>query len=153
MTALPPQADFDPDGHIWDVVVIGAGAGGAAAGFAIARQGRSVLFLERGKPLDQDDTVVRGAPFSWNGDADAALRHGWWPDPLFRNEDGAETPSRLPLGCGTGGSTALYGMVMDRLRREDFTPRRFFPDAPDRLRGARAVLRRGGAALSRAGHA
>ena len=34
------------------------------------------------------------------------------------------------LGVGTGGSSALYGMVMERLFPQDFTPRRYFPDAP-----------------------
>ena len=127
---IAPDA-LEPESHIWDVVVIGAGAGGATAGFAAARLGRSVLFLERGKSLDDDGSVVKGTPFSWESDEDAALRHGWWPDPFFRKEGDAEVPDRLPIGCGTGGSTAVFGMVMDRLRREDFTPRRFFPEARD----------------------
>ena len=42
----------DPVGDIWDVVVIGTGPGGAVAGFNLARRGRSVLFLERGRLFD-----------------------------------------------------------------------------------------------------
>jgi choline dehydrogenase-like flavoprotein len=115
--------------HLWDVVVVGTGAGGATAGFALARAGKSVLFLERGKLLDRDPTVVRGEPFSWNDDANDALRHGWWPDHLYRRDGGADVGSYVPLGSGTGGSTSLFGMVMDRLRPEDFTPRRCHPTA------------------------
>jgi choline dehydrogenase-like flavoprotein len=131
MTAweIPPQ---DAEGHLWDVVVVGTGAGGATAGFNLARLGRSVLFVERGKIVHHDPTVVKGVPFSWTGDSERALNHGWWPGPAYREEDnGVSVPAGLPLGAGAGGSTALFGSVMDRLRPQDFTPRRFFSDVPD----------------------
>jgi choline dehydrogenase-like flavoprotein len=121
----------DPESELWDVVVIGSGAGGATAGFALARAGRSVLFLERGKLLHQDPSVTRGQPFSWTGDAEAALRHGWWPDCVYRRDGEREVAEHLPLGCGSGGSTALFAMVMDRFRPQDFEPRRFFASAGD----------------------
>ena len=117
--------------QVWDAVVIGAGAGGATVGLAIARAGRSVLFLERGKPLDTDATVVKGRPFAWRGGQDAALRHGWWPEPVFQRDGASERPNQLPIGCGTGGSTAVFGMIMDRLRPVDFMPRANFPDASE----------------------
>jgi choline dehydrogenase-like flavoprotein len=134
MTTIPldvvPQ---DPEDHVWDVIVIGTGAGGATAGFNLARLGRSVLFVERGRLLHHDPTVVRGAPFTWRGDPELALNHGWWPRPLYRREDehAAAVPMRPPFGSGAGGSTAQFGAVMDRFRPEDFTPRRYFPDIPD----------------------
>ena len=121
----------DPEGHVWDVVVVGAGAGGATAGYAAARLGCSVLFLERGKRIDHDPAVIKGRPYSWRGGAEAALNHGWWPKPVFRKEGESESPEYLPLGCATGGSTAVFGMVMDRLRPQDFTPRQFFADVGD----------------------
>jgi len=38
MTVVPPEATpQDPEGHLWDVIVIGAGAGGSTAGFNLAR--------------------------------------------------------------------------------------------------------------------
>ncbi|MGH9831011.1 MAG: FAD-binding protein, partial [Blastocatellia bacterium] len=50
MKAVPLEAiSQDPEGHVWDVIVIGTGAGGSTAGFNLARSGRSVLFVERGK--------------------------------------------------------------------------------------------------------
>jgi choline dehydrogenase-like flavoprotein len=120
-----------PEAHVWDVIVIGTGAGGATAGFNLARLGRSVLFVERGKLLHDDPAVARGDPYSWTDHAEKALNHGWWPRPLYQQIDGAIVPTKPPIGCGAGGSTAHFHSVMDRFRPEDFTPRRFFPDAPD----------------------
>ncbi len=126
-------APQDAEGHVWDVVVIGTGAGGATAGFNLARLGHSVLFVERGKLVHHDPGVVRGAPFSWNGNSETALNHGWWPSPVYyrAQEGGSSIPIPLPVGAGAGGSTALFGAVMDRFRPEDFTPRRFYAKIPD----------------------
>ncbi len=121
---LAPQ---EAEGHLWDVIVIGTGAGGSTAGFNLARLGRSVLFVERGKLLHHDPSVVRGASFSWTDNAEKALNHGWWPSAVHyrEEEDGASLPTRPPNGCGAGGSTAQFNAVMDRFRPQDFTPRRF----------------------------
>jgi len=134
MKAFPGEVTpQDAEGHLWDAIVIGAGAGGSTAGFNLARLGRSVLFVERGKLLHHDPTVVKGVPFSGRGTPETALNHGWWPRPLYRREeeDGASVAERPPIGSGAGGSTAQFGAVMDRFRPEDFTPRRFFSDVPD----------------------
>jgi choline dehydrogenase-like flavoprotein len=134
MSAVPLEAvPRDPEAQIWDVIVIGTGAGGSTAGFNIARLGHSVLFVERGKLLHDDPAVIRGKPFTWKDDPEAALNHGWWPQSLYyREEDGgAAVPVRPPIGSGAGGSTAQFGAVMDRFRPEDFTPRRFFSDLPE----------------------
>ncbi|HUN99673.1 MAG TPA: GMC family oxidoreductase [Bradyrhizobium sp.] len=133
MKAGPSQiAPQDAEGHLWDIIVIGTGAGGATAGFNLARLGRSVLFVERGKLLHYDPAVARGVAFSWTGDPETALSHGWWPRPIFYwEEEGlAPIPMRPPIGSGAGGSTALFNGVMDRFRPQDFSPRGFFPDAP-----------------------
>ncbi len=120
-----------PEAHVWDAIVIGTGAGGATAGYNLARLGRSVLFVERGKLVHHDPTVARGKPFSWTDDPEKALAHGWWPRPLYQQYDSAIVPTKPPIGCGAGGSTAHFNGVMDRFRPQDFYPRRFFPDAPD----------------------
>ncbi len=123
----------DLEGHLWDAIVIGAGAGGATAGYNLARLGRSVLFIERGKLLHRDPAVRQGVPFSWSGNAEAALNHGWWPGHFYRreNEGGHAVPERPPVGCGAGGSTSQFNAVLDRFRPQDFTPRRFFPGVSD----------------------
>src|SRR5271165_3876313 len=126
-------APQDAEGHLWDVIVVGTGAGGATAGFNLGRLGRSVLFVERGKLLHHDPTVVRGVPFSGKGNPETALNHGWWPRPVYYREaaDGASVAMKPPFGSGAGGSTARFGAVMDRFRPQDFTPRQYFPDTPD----------------------
>src|SRR5437660_632905 len=109
MTALPSEvAPQDAEGHLWDVIVIGTGAGGSTAGFNLARLGRSVLFVERGKLLHHDPTVLKGVPFSRMGNPETALNHGWWPHPFYHREekDGAAVIERPPVGSGAGGSTA-----------------------------------------------
>jgi choline dehydrogenase-like flavoprotein len=123
----------DPEDHLWDVIVIGAGAGGSTAGFNLARLGRSVLFVERGKLLHHDPSVVRGAASSWKGNPETALNHGWWPHPVYcREEEGGPSVAiKPPIGSGAGGSTAQFGAVMDRFRPEDFTPRHFFSEMPE----------------------
>ena len=74
MMAVPSEiVPQDAEGHLWDVIVIGTGAGGSTAGFNLARLGRSVLFVERGKLLHHDPAVVRGVPFSWTGNPETAL--------------------------------------------------------------------------------
>ena len=133
MTLIASEAvPQDAEGQVWDAIVIGTGAGGATAGFNLARLGRSVLFVERGKLLHHDPMVARGDPFWWVADAEKALNHGWWPRPFYQQqEDGMPVPTRPPIGCGAGGSTAHFNSVMDRFRPQDFTPRRFSPNAPD----------------------
>jgi len=128
VTGPVPAAASDAEANVWDVVVVGAGAGGSTAGLAAARLGRSVLFLERGRRIDHDASVIKGRPYNWIGGPEAALKHGLWPQPLFRKDGDSETPDYQVFGCGTGGTTAIFGMVMDRLRPDDFTPRRFFAD-------------------------
>ena len=132
MMAVPSEiVPQDAESHFWDVIVIGTGAGGSTAGFNLARLGRSVLLIERGRLLHHDPAVVRGV--SWTGNPETALRHGWWPRPFHEREEeaGAPVPTRPPVGSGAGGSTAQFNAVMDRFRPQDFTPRRFFPGVSD----------------------
>jgi choline dehydrogenase-like flavoprotein len=133
MNTVPGQIlPQDAEGHLWDIIVVGAGAGGSTAGFNLARLGRSVLFVERGKLLHHDPAVVRGEPFSWADHPETALNYGWWPGRLYyRPEGGAPIRTPPPIGAGAGGSTAQFNAVMDRFRPEDFTPRRYFRDLPD----------------------
>jgi choline dehydrogenase-like flavoprotein len=109
---IPPN----PQERLWDVVVIGTGAGGAAAGFNLARRGRSVLFVERG-PLFQVGSVLTHATMQ------TPARRGWWPDNVYERTPEGDRLRSHPVGCGAGGSTALFAMVMDRFRPIDLTPR------------------------------
>lgn len=109
----------------WDVIIVGAGVGGATIGYALAKKRKRVLFLERGKFLQKDPNVVAGMKVSEGADETSRLLHGHWPDKIRRNVQGKNHDFHHPLGCGTGGSSVIFGSVMDRFRPADFTPRQF----------------------------
>jgi len=101
----------NPQDDIWDVVVVGTGAGGGTAGFNLARLGRKVLFIERGAHLLPD----------WA--ANASRRDpAWWPDAVGPKGNASE---QAPIGCCVGGSTSIFGMVLERLSPLDFEPGRY----------------------------
>ena len=121
----------------WDVVIVGSGMGGATLGLALARAGKAVLFVEKGRDLAATGTnALRGQP----AEADASYRRA---SPLERRAllarsgrvteelvDAARGRPVLPeLGCGTGGSSGLYGMVLERFFPADFEPRGQHEDA------------------------
>ncbi|WP_164021067.1 FAD-dependent oxidoreductase [Pyxidicoccus trucidator] len=120
--------DTELDG--WDVVVVGTGMGGATLGHALARQGRSVLFLERGPARQSTEApaepmeATQGTALVAPSRKERLMRAGQWPEPL-RQELHAREPRSFPhpLGVGGGGSSSRFGMVMDRFFPEDFTPR------------------------------
>ncbi len=114
---LPDPQDQD---RLWDFVVIGTGAGGATAGFNLARQGHSVLFLERG-PLRTDESDDEPAHGLSRGRAFAVP----CPERIARKTAKGEQLGELKIICGTGGATAVFGMALDRFRPQDFAPRRF----------------------------
>lgn len=126
----------------WDAVVIGTGVGGATLGYALARAGERVLFLERGENYlgnpralrgDYMETLAASAPDS--SEEDNFRNGGRWRGEIF---DAAQNRYFRPfLGAGAGGGSALYGMLMERFFPSDFTPRRFHAadtesDLPDR---------------------
>src|SRR6185503_7627294 len=106
-----PVADYvpeHPERDDWDVIVIGTGMGGSAIGYELARRGRRVLFLEKGKLL-HGEPVAFGAlpPDADDAVIEARLRVGRWPKPLQGRTTFGETAFIAPWGCGSGGSTAL----------------------------------------------
>ena len=139
----PAWIPEDPERTVWDVVVVGAGMGGATAGYELARRGKRVLFLERGRFLQREPGAERGDLGDQSSDPDTRLRRGHWPlsiEGTVRVGDGinrlqaalsaGELDFFAPLGCGTGGSTILYGATLERFFPSDFRPREKFPDAP-----------------------
>jgi choline dehydrogenase-like flavoprotein len=125
----------------WDVIVVGTGMGGGMLGYSLARSGRKVLFVEKGhSTLPGTPDTIRSAipekaePRAYRSAAtynDALARAG-------RSTDEIEDISgRVPLrfvpfiGSGTGGSSALYGMVCERFFVRDFTPRQDFRNPGD----------------------
>jgi choline dehydrogenase-like flavoprotein len=120
---------FSADAKLWDVVVVGTGIGGATAGYVLARGGLSVLFLDRGRDMAgrADQLVGDWAERFFQADGEILpfntylQRAGRWTENVLKKSEGNK--KLLPtLGQGPGGSSALYGMVLERFFPSDFGP-------------------------------
>jgi choline dehydrogenase-like flavoprotein len=106
-----------------DVVIIGAGAAGAAAAWRLATQGVSVVCLEQGDWLDQSNAP--SLTQAW----ERALQTRFHPNPNIRRAPADypvaddDTPIRPALYNGVGGSTLRWGAHFPRLRPSDFRVR------------------------------
>lgn len=107
-----------------DVLVIGAGAAGAAATWRLARAGIRVLCLEQGDWVKPES--LRSADPAWE-------RHrlqDWNPNPNIRRLpadypiDDRHSPLRPLLFNGVGGSTVMWSGFNPRFRPGDFRVRR-----------------------------
>ena len=128
MSALPHLPE-DPERGDWDVVVVGTGMGGATLGWALARLGRRVLFLERGLFVQRDDRAERSSVADPDNRPEARLRRGRWPDPIRAVTSFGEADFFAPLGCGSGGSSLIYAAALERLSPDDFRPKASHPEA------------------------
>lgn len=126
----------DAERVLWDVIVVGTGMGGGMLGYSLARSGRKVLFVEKGKStLPGAPGVIRSAmpelaevlaSRSVEGYHDALARGGRTNDEI-EDFSGARARRYQPLlGSGTGGSSSIYGMVCERFFPGDFAPRQYF---------------------------
>lgn len=128
----------------WEVVVIGTGMGGSTVGYELARQGRRVLFIEKGPflhatykaaPVALNSSIVRlhrpvdgpDVPQAISG----ALAEGRWPHRARARTNLGALNFRLPVGCVSGGSTAFYAAALERFLPADFSPRANFPNVQD----------------------
>jgi len=133
--------DREAERVMWDVIVVGTGMGGGMLGHRLAQSGRKVLFVEKGRStLPGTSGTIRAAMPEL-----AEPRAGRSPEAYFdalaragRSTDEIEDISgRFPhrfvpfIGSGTGGSSALYGMVCERFFAADFTPRQNFRNPGD----------------------
>lgn len=116
----------DPENGDWDVVVVGTGMGGSTLGYALARKGRSVLFLEKGRFLHHGPLDAPELPPGPMSDEDQRLYTGWWPNRLAGTTSFGKSDFYAPLGCGSGGTTGHYGAQLERFTRSDFSPREHF---------------------------
>ena len=118
----------------WDVIVIGTGPAGATLGHALAKAGKKVLFLEKGVVRSPHDGVARSGQYaelfftpttrSGEGRRRILREAGRFGDRI-EDRSTRRGHSFFPfIGEGTGGSSALYGMAMERLFPEDFVPAR-----------------------------
>jgi choline dehydrogenase-like flavoprotein len=125
---------------VWDVIVVGTGMGGGMLGYSLARAGRKVLFVEKGRSTlpGEPGTIFSMPelvePLAGLSEADylaAMARAGRTTDEI-EDTSGRSARKFVPLlGSGTGGSSGLYGMVCERFFKADFTPRQNFRDPGD----------------------
>lgn len=140
------MADGELDAQVaerieWDVIVVGTGMSGGLLGYRLAGSGRRVLFVEKGRStLPGVSGTIRGeipeVAEPWAADfaaayLDALARGGRTTDEV--EDISGRSPKRFVpfIGAGTGGSSALYGMVCERFFARDFTPRENFRDVGD----------------------
>ncbi|MEY8016640.1 GMC oxidoreductase [Mycobacterium servetii] len=126
---------------VWDVIVVGTGMGGGMLGYSLARSGRRVLFVEKGRSTLPGTPGTIRAAMPELAEPQAARSATTYYDALARagrsTDEIEDISGRFPkrfvpyIGAGTGGSSALYGMVCERFFTQDFTPRQNFKDPGD----------------------
>ena len=133
MALLPMLELRDIINRKWDAIVVGTGIGGATLGYALARAGKKVLFCEKGRSHLGNADVLAGSyaeqhfehpsvPRSEHRDLLARAGRSW--DPITDHSYGKSRTFIPFIGAGTGGSSALYGMAMERFLPVDFAPLR-----------------------------
>lgn len=106
-----------------DILVIGAGASGAAASWRLATQGFRVVCLEQGGWVDP-----RSVP-TLHDDWERRRVGPWHPNPNIRRNaadypvDDSQSPIRPLMFNGVGGSTVMWSCLAPRFRPSDFRAR------------------------------
>ncbi|HEX2244519.1 MAG TPA: GMC family oxidoreductase [Gammaproteobacteria bacterium] len=95
---------------IYDYLIIGSGAGGSAAAYALAKAGKNVLLLEKGAPLPKDGSTL---------DIEQVLRRGRFKskEPWLDYDGRAFVPEEY---FNLGGKTKWYGAALLRYGRHEF---------------------------------
>ncbi|MBM5816447.1 MAG: GMC family oxidoreductase, partial [Cyanobacteria bacterium K_Offshore_surface_m2_239] len=94
-----------------DVIVIGAGAAGAALASELVAAGLQVMVLERGEPLATAERNVAGLAL-FRGQGPRAPEDWFGPD---------GDPFRPQMVYAPGGNTTIWGGVLERMREAEFT--------------------------------
>ncbi len=107
----------------WDYIIVGTGMGGGPVGLKLAQAGFSVLFLEKGlSPFA--DSALKGQfaeQFSVSVDSKEVLQKAGRFSGEVLDCTKPKTKKLSPfIGSGVGGSSALYGAVLERFKPSDF---------------------------------
>jgi choline dehydrogenase-like flavoprotein len=104
----------------FDVVVIGSGFGGSTVALSLARAGRRVLVIERGRWVDRDDSA-------W--DPVAIQIEQKYRSESPEEQDGRDGRIMYHPDAAVGGKSVFYGAASLRMRERDFVAADRF-DAP-----------------------
>lgn len=108
----------------YDAVIVGAGLGGGMIGRVLTERGLTVLFLEAGSPPQPvprsglAKKVARVAGFS--DPTHYLASQGRWSRQASILRGKKAMPFHPIIGSGPGGSSAIYGAALERMKREDF---------------------------------
>jgi len=96
--------------NIYDIIIIGSGAGGGTLAYSLSKTGKRILILERGDyvPREKDNWN----PKSVNVEGKYQTKEIWY------DSDGK--PLHPHTNYYVGGNTKFYGAALFRLRRKDF---------------------------------
>ena len=97
--------------QMYDAIIIGSGAGGAASAYQLAQRGANVLLIERGQPIPTDGSTLDVRQV---GQGLCRLREPW----LDRHGKSFSPHEYLTLG----GKTKWYGAALLRLPPTEFQP-------------------------------
>jgi choline dehydrogenase-like flavoprotein len=122
MNEVSPRSDSDLlKNKTWDFIVVGTGMGGGPLGLRLAQAGFSVLFIEKGSSPKDPDTIRGEFPELKAGDQKQLLKKGGRFHQAIHDVTSSRHRQLTPfIGQGVGGSSALYGMVLDRFHASDF---------------------------------
>lgn len=94
----------------YDCIIIGSGAGGSAAVYRLAQDGRRILLLEKGRELPRDGSTL---------DVDKVIRQGLFKSQeLWLDKNGATFAPEEYFNLG--GKTKWYGAALVRFEPHEF---------------------------------
>lgn len=98
------------DMNHYDVIIIGAGAGGGTVAYALAPTGKRILIIERGGYLPKEED-------NWNSEAIFQGRKYQVDEEWLDRENNTFIPQAF---YNVGGNTKVYGAALQRMREQDF---------------------------------
>ena len=112
----------------YDAIIVGTGIGGGTIGFSLAKKGLKVLFIEKGN----NSLSKKSIKGNYAETFDKFSEH---KKNILNNSgrafekiiEGSELKYPF-IGSGTGGSSAIYGMAMERFFPSDFVKRDLIND-------------------------